>query len=487
MAKVCLIYPRDINLNFFPLGLGYIASFLKQKGHNVVFLDLSEKDLHLLENPKVFKADIAGISITTPQLGMSEKIIKILKKLNAKLPIVAGGIHPSFFKEKFLEDYKDVDYVAYGEGEVTMNELCDFWDGKIKDINLIDGLIFRSGKKIIANKPREMISDLNFLPMPARELVNYETYLQPPGLIRGIWTARSANITTSRGCPGRCTYCGVNYIFNRSYRRRTVDNVIAEIDFLVKEYKIDGLYFMDDTFLMNTEWIEEFSEKFIAKKYDIIWSCYGRVDTVNERILKAIKKAGCVQVEYGIESGSRGVLKRIQKNTDIERIKKAVKMTKENKLRALGSFIFGFVEDTESDLQESIDLARELNLDFSAAFFATPYPASEIYEQAVAEDRIIEKDLSKWYVRNNNIWKVNLDSEVIAKYRNKFLKETRFNNFTFFLKSPKLLINLIFFIIKNYDAFYKAIVQSLKIRSFDDLGYYFYTYLSKDLEARNKI
>ncbi|MCK5510458.1 radical SAM protein [Candidatus Parcubacteria bacterium] len=487
MANVCLIYPRDINLNFFPLGLGYIASFLKQKGHNVIFLDLSEKDFYLLKDPKVFNADIVGISITTPQLGMSEKIIKILKSMNSKLPISVGGIHPSFFKDKFLKDYKDVDYVVYGEGEETTRELCDYIDGKIKDINMIDGLIFRMNEKIIINKPREMISDLNSLPFPARELVNYETYLKPPGLIRGIWTKRSANISTSRGCPGRCTYCGVNYIFNRSYRRRSTDNVISEIDFLVREYNIDGLYFMDDTFLMNTEWIEEFTKKFIAKKYNITWSCYGRVDTVNERILKAIKKAGCVQVEYGIESGSKGVLKRIQKNTDIDKIKQAIKMTKENKLRALGSFIFGFVEDTEEDLQESIDLARELNLDFSAAFFATPYPASEIYKQAVLEDRIIEKDLSKWYVRNNNIWRVNLSKEAITKYRNKFLKETRFNNLTFFLKDPKLFFNLIFFVIKNYDAIFKAIKQSFKARSFDDIGYYFYTYLSKDLEIRNKI
>ncbi|MFH1744869.1 MAG: radical SAM protein [bacterium] len=486
MAKVCLIYPRDINLNFFPLGLGYIASFLKEKGHEVIFLDLSKRDLNLLDNPKIFGADLVGISITTPQLGMSEKIINILKAKNPKLPIVVGGIHPSFFMGQFIKDY-NVDYVVYGEGEVTMRELCDAVDNNFSGIENIRGMVFKKNGEIITNPPRELIPDLNSLPFPARELVNYKTYLKPPGLIRGLWTERSANITTSRGCPGRCTYCGVNYIFNKTYRRRSVDNVISEIDFLIKEYNLDGLYFMDDTFLMNTEWIEEFSEKFIKKKYNIIWSCYGRVDTVNERILKAVKKAGCVQVEYGIETGSKKVLERIKKNTDVEKIKKAIKMTKENGLRALGSFIFGFAEDTEEDLKDSINLAREIKLNFSTAFFATPYPASEIYKQAVEENRIIEKDLSKWYMRTNNIWKVNLDSKIIADYRNKFLKEARFNNLIFFLKSPKLLFNLIFFAIKNLDAIYKAIKQSMRDRSFDDLGYYFYTYLSEDLENRNKI
>ncbi|MBI4709155.1 MAG: B12-binding domain-containing radical SAM protein [Candidatus Portnoybacteria bacterium] len=214
MANVCLIYPRDTNLNFFPLGLGYVASFLKKNGHNVIFLDLTESDLSILQDERLRKVDIFGLSITTLQLKISEKIINILKQRYPEKPIMVGGIHPSFFKDKFFDEY-NIDFIVYGEGEMTANELCCAIDKGVEDFSSIDGLVFKKDDQIIINKPRALIENLDDLPFPSRELVNYETYLQPPGLIRGIWTRRSANITTSRGCPGRCTYCGVNYIFNQ--------------------------------------------------------------------------------------------------------------------------------------------------------------------------------------------------------------------------------------------------------------------------------
>ena len=486
MANVCLIYPRDINLNFFPLGLGYVASYIKSQGHNVTFLDIKDNDFDLLDHPKVQEADIIGVSITTPQLRFAQKIFKKLKNDRPDLPIVAGGIHPSYFKQKFLEE-NNIDYIVYGEGEITMNELCNAIDSKKTDMSDIRGLIYRNGDQISINLPRELIPDLDEMPFPARELVNYDTYLQPPGLIRGVWTERSANLSTSRGCPGRCTYCGVNYLYNKMYRRRTVDSVISEIEFMIKEHNIDSLYFMDDTFLMNTEWIEEFSDKFIAKKFNIKFSCYGRVETVNEKILRAVKRAGCVQVEYGVESGSVPVLKAIKKNVDINKIKDALRLTKKIGLRAQASFIFGFPDDKIENLMDTINLVADLDIDFSTAYFATPYPASELYEQAIKEDRIIENDMSKWYVRANKIWRVNLDHHTLEVYRNKFLKQVRWNNIMFFFKNPKFLFNLSIFALKNIDAVYGAIKDSIKYKSFDDAGYYFYAHLTKGQETRNLI
>ena len=487
MAKVCLVYPRDINLNFFPLGIGYVASYLMSKGHDVVLLDMTKSDIHLLDKLKDTKPDIIGISITTPQLNISDTIVKRVKELIPSVPIVAGGIHPSYFKDRFLDKFS-ADYVIYGEGEETMRELCDFIDKKSEDLTRINGLIFKDkNRKTVINPPRELIKDLNTIPFPARELVNFDTYLRPPGIIRGIWTNRCANITTSRGCPGSCTYCGVNYLYGNSYRRRSVDNVLEEIDLLVSKYDIDGLYFMDDTFLMGNKWIEEFSEKFTARKYNLKWSCYGRVDTVNENIIKAVKKAGCIQIEYGIESCSERVLKCVKKRTSFKQIANAVKITKENHIRALGSFIFGFPEDSEEDLAETIKLSSGIGLDFVTGFFATPYPGSDLYEQAIKEKRILEHDMSKWYVRNSNIWKVNLDDKIIVDYRNKFLKSYRYRNILFFIKNPNFLLKLLFFMLKNYKALFKSIIRTIRERSFDDFGYYFYIYLSEHLKNRNKI
>lgn len=487
MANVCLVYPRDINLNFFPLGIGYVASSLASNNHDVMLLDITKNDLPLLDRLKDHKPDIVGISITTPQLKLAEMLIRRIKDVMDNVPIVAGGIHPSYFKNTFLDEF-NVDYIVYGEGEITMCELCDSIKDDIDALAEIKGLIFRdrNGRAII-NPPRELVEDLDSIPFPARGLVNYDTYLQPPGIIRGIWTERCGNISTSRGCPGKCTYCAVNYLCGNTYRRRSVDNVLEEIDLMVSQYGIDGLYFMDDTFLMGTKWIEEFTEKFIARKYNLKWSCYGRVDTVNERILSAIRKAGCVQVEYGIESCSERVLSRIKKRTSFEQTAMAVKMTRDSGIRALGSFIFGFLDDSAEDLAETIRLSSSIGLDFVTCFFATPYPGSELYEEAVKEDRILEHDMSNWYVRNNNIWRVSLDKETISNYRNKFLRAYRYKNILFFAKNPIFLLKLSLFMLKNLKALFKAVIRTTRERSPDDFGYYFYIYLSKNLKDRNRI
>ncbi|MGA2506776.1 MAG: radical SAM protein [Chitinispirillaceae bacterium] len=483
MVKACLIYPRDLNLNFFPLGMGYVGSFLKEKGHQVTFFDITKHEVGLLSQLKADPPDIAGLSITTPQLFLARSIIRDIRTTLPKTKIVAGGIHPSYFKEQFIRE-NDVDFVVYGEGEVTMDELCR--SIPTGDFSQIKGLIYREGDRITVNPPRELILDLDTVPFPLREAVNYDSYLQPPGLIRGIWTKRSANLTTSRGCPGRCTYCGVNYLWEKKYRRRSTDNVLKEIDALVEQYDVDGLYFMDDTFLMNEHWVRDFCEKLIKKHYRLKWSCYGRIDTVTPGMLEAIREAGCVQVEYGIESCSDRILAAVNKKVSVVQIRDAVRMTKKAGLRALGSFIVGFPEDNENELMESLKTASALSLDFVTCYFATPYPGSQLFEKAIAENRIIESDLSQWYVRNNNIWKVNLDPDTLARHRSKFLKKYRVRNILFFVRNPAFLIQVLFLLATNIVALYKAFHDSIRIRSWDDLGYFFYTHMTTGQNGRNK-
>jgi anaerobic magnesium-protoporphyrin IX monomethyl ester cyclase len=481
--KACLIYPRDLNLNFFPLGLGYVGAFLKEKGHDVTFLDLTKHDMGLLSRLKSNPPDIAGLSITTPQLSLARTIIRAIRALLPTTKIVAGGIHPSYFKDRFIQE-NDVDFVVYGEGEHTMDELCRSLSGG--DFSPIKGLVYKKGDRVVVNAPRELVSDLDSLPAPLREAVNYETYLQPPGLIRGLWTKRSANLSTSRGCPGRCTYCGVNYLWGDTYRRRSTDNVLREIDALVERYNVDGLYFMDDTFLMNERWVREFCEKLAARPYRLRWSCYGRIDSVTENMLGAIRGAGCVQVEYGIESCSDRILTAIDKKVTVRQIEDVVRMTKKTGLRVLGSFVMGLPEEDAQDLEQSIETASSLNLDFATCYFATPYPGSRLFERALAENRIEQTDLSKWYIRNAGIWKVNLDPDTLIKYRSQFLKKYRLRNILFFVKNPAFILRLMCLFAVNLGALSKAIFDSLKIRSPDDLGYFFYAHMTAGLNGRNK-
>jgi len=484
MAKVSLIYPRDMNLNFFPLGVGYIASFLKNSGHSVKLLDVREEEISQLSILKGDPPDIVGFSITTPQVPVASKMIEYVRKLLPSTYIVVGNIHPAYFKETYMRE-SNVDFIVLGEGEVTMCELCDAIDGK-KHFSEIRDLIYCKDGKVIVNPPRPLIDDLDALPFPFREGVNYETYLQPPGLIRGLYTRRCANLTTSRGCPGQCNYCGVNFLFEKKYRRRSVENVLAEIDELVDRYKIDSIYFMDDTFLMNSRWILDFCEKLQNHPYRLVWSCYGRVDTVKKEMLLAAKKAGCVQVEYGIESCSNKTLKRMGKHVRVDQIKDTIQMTKDAGLRALGSFMVGFPEENEEDILDSMRCSSGLALDFVTCYFTTPYPGSDLYEQAIQEHRIIESDFSKWYVRNTNIWRVNLSIGTLEQYRAKFLKQHRLRNISFFLKKPIYVMNILMLFLRNIKAIYQASKDSFRTRSWDDFGFYFYVYMTSGQGGRNR-
>lgn len=473
--KICLIYPRTINLDFFPLGIGYIAGVLEEKGHEVYLFDATRED-NFTDTLKGIRPGLIGISVTTPAAGLTNYFINNIKNILPHTPIVCGGIHPSVFKEQFLKEM-GIDFVIYGEGENTISELCEKLQNPDGDISAIQGLIYRRNGSVYKNQPRALISDLDTIAFPARHKVNFKRYLCPPGVIRGVWLERSTNIMTSRGCYGECVYCSSNYLFERKIRRRSVDNVIKEIELLANNYNIDGLFIMDDTFLINKKWIFEFVEKLKTKKFKIKWTCYGRVDSVSEDMLKAIKEAGCIQVEFGVESCSNRILTEIKKGTNVDQIRNAFEIARKSKLRTLGNFMIGFPTETVEEIEETINISKAINPDFATCYYATPYPGSEFYEYSVKENLILERDFSKWYVRDSNIWKSDIPWDKLQYLRRKFLRNFRRKNIYFFIRNYRYLFKLLLLLLKNPYALYLALRDSLiRYRCIDDFLYSFMSY-----------
>jgi radical SAM superfamily enzyme YgiQ (UPF0313 family) len=213
--------------------------------------------------------------------------------------------------------------------------------------------------------------------------MNFDSYLVPPGMIRGFVKGRVTTIFTSRGCPYPCTYCASSNVQGKMVRRRSPDNVIQELELLVNDYAINGFYICDDLVTGDHDWILEFSQKLELTKLGLVWACQSRVDTLDDEMLFAMRNSGCVQIDFGVESGSDKTLKTMKKSTTVDAARRVFSMTRKAGIRSCATFIIGFPQETEQDMEETFDFAKEINADYTAFYFLTPYPGTPIYNTAV--------------------------------------------------------------------------------------------------------
>jgi radical SAM superfamily enzyme YgiQ (UPF0313 family) len=190
----------------------------------------------------------------------------------------------------------------------------------------VPGVVYKDGDKVVMNPARPLIENLDELPLPARHLLDMDWYLTPPGLVRGAFLWGTLGILASRGCPYSCIFCGSNNKFGRKVRRRSVENVVGEIEQLIQRYSMDGYFFYDGTFTLDIKYVMSFCEALKGRKINLKWGCQVRVNTVSEEMIKAMKETGCIQVDIGMESGSERILKSLKKGTTPEMIQWAFDM-----------------------------------------------------------------------------------------------------------------------------------------------------------------
>lgn len=395
MTKCLLMIPsvKDHHLSKSPpLGIAYIASNLEKNGIKVKILDsptLNLTEEQIVKEAKKFRPDFVGISVTMQSYKIACGNLKALKKILPRAKFVFGGPIVTFESEKIMKECKDIDLCVRGEGEETMAELIKAVTAK-KCLENVQGLTFRKGKKLILNKDRPLTPNLDSLPFPAWHLLPMEKYRGSADLGGG---KPFTTVIATRGCIFRCRFCAATIMW-KGQRRRSINNVLNEIEYLVRKYKIRFLHFPDDLLLAKKAYANEFCLGMISRKLNKIkWSCNGRVNLMDMELLKSLKKAGCVCVFYGIESGKQKILDSIDKNVTLKQIEKAVKMTHKAGLRVSGSLLVGYPGETKKTIEQTANFAIKLNLDYASFHIVVPYPGTPLYNDCKKNNWLLS---DKW-------------------------------------------------------------------------------------------
>ena len=364
------------------IGLLYLATALRSAGEveiiDAACSDSSKEDIlrHILQH----SPDIVGISAVTPAITRAQELAASIKQAFPHILVVLGGPHITTVPKETMERTPAVDVGVIGEGERTLQEIVRVFDGTMESLKGVPGTIVRlpSDKPLVINPPRELIEDIDELGLPAYDLVAAQDAIMP-----ALFKTRrlpAIHAVTSRGCTHTCTFCNTN-LFNKRVRFHSPEYVISLIEHLVSlGYR--EIAFEDDNFTAHKSRLTKVCNYIIDNRIDISWSVNARIDTVDEKILSLMKKAGCWYISYGIESGSQETLDRINKKITLAEIRRKVTMTRRVGIAAKGFFIIGFPWETEQTIQETVDFALSLNLSDLNIFPLTPFPGTAVYEQA---------------------------------------------------------------------------------------------------------
>jgi len=360
-----------------------LAAVARRAGYEVTIVDASAENLSADETLKrllSFKPDVVGITSTTLGITASGLLAQRIKSSAPETVVVVGGCHVSAIPVETLEEFKAFDLLVIGEGENTLLEILNSVEQNKAVPANIQGTAFRQGTYTITAKPRALMQNLDELPLPAWSLLpGFPKAFRPsPARIRR-WPC--ASVVLTRGCPNSCTFCDRSVFGNRcrSYSPSYAVNLLKDLrnNFGVKEILIE-----DDTFILSPKWVNEFCNRIITDKLDISWSCLGRADRMTADMAGVMHKAGCWHISFGIESGDEELLKRTNKNLDIQQIRNAVSYCKSAGIRTKGFFMIGFPGETAQSIRLTAELAKSLPINDISVMQLTPFPGTELYKSA---------------------------------------------------------------------------------------------------------
>lgn len=445
--------------NSYPsLGAAYLAAVLEERGHKVFILDAfttrdykvclqADKATYGLDDAAIkkqiqnFNPDIVGISsMYTMYSQDAHRMAQIVKEVNSDILVAFGGAHPSCSPQTVLED-NNVDVVVRGEGEYTLLDIVNAFKSK-RSIEDIPGTAVRKDNFICVNADRPLIDDLDVLPQPARHLLPMEDYFYN-AKHSTLYNMRNpfTTLISSRGCPMNCVYCSVKTIWGRTWRARSAGKVADEIEDLVENYGVKEIHFSDDNISVNKDRIKDICNEILRRKLDIRWAAPTGIAiwSLDEELLKIMKKAGCYRLTFGLESGNKETLDFIGKKYTYEKAKQLIKLANSLGFWTASTFIFGFPYEKRESIDDTIALAQNSRLDFAVFYTPVIFPGTKLFEVYKEAGIPYQSEITGVNNAYNSLY---FSKEEIIKIRSEanssFLKKKMLKPFSLFAKIRNL-------------------------------------------------
>ncbi|MFA4818135.1 MAG: radical SAM protein [Parcubacteria group bacterium] len=369
---------KTVDSSHYPIGLAYLHSYLEFDNHKIQTLFLNnygDKECFdiVIKTIEEFLPEIIGFQVLTANRISAYRLIDYIHNKYPKINILIGGMHATIMHRQLLEKFPYV-IAVLGEGEITFSELAKELSNPNLDLHKIDGIAFNEGGNIIRTNPRKLIENLDRLPFPKHEMFFNNN-------------RASGCILTARGCPFNCSFCCLDVLSQRRVRLRSVENILAEIEFMIKKFpQMSDIWIHDDTFFIDNKRVVEFCDEIIKRKIKISFTCSGRMKPLNQEMVNKLEQANFKKILLGLESGDEGILKSCHKAITQQDVINAIKLFSKSKITVTAFLIVGLPGETLKTILETAKFVKKLQkikyLYFSETAILTVYPGTEVYEIA---------------------------------------------------------------------------------------------------------
>lgn len=384
--KAILLNPPTAAVATEPLlNIAYLAAVLRKEGHNIKIVDATApfKQINASQIDEIvqsFKPDFVGVTLTIQHLTDTYEYLRKFRKTHNTVPLIVGGPHASALPDEIIRQ-EAADIVVFGEGELTLIELLDYFNG-LKSLDKINGLCFKKDGEIITNPKRELIEDINTIPFPDFDDFPIRNYTGSDDVNSNpiFWS-----IFSGRGCPYNCAFCSSHHVFGRRVRLRTAQNVFDEIQGLVNKYGVKIITFQDDEILCSKKRFYEFCDLIEGSGLKLKWSIRTRIDSIDKDILKRCLQVGMSRISFGVESTNDDTLTKIRKQYTVRKIQEQFKIIEEAKFPYISfNNIIGFPWEKEEHFKKSLEEIRKIPKSikfFTVAVTPIPFPRTDLYDE----------------------------------------------------------------------------------------------------------